>query len=204
MRPKNELLLSGEGYVFVKADDTYLVYLPAGDAFNLDLSGNDNAYKAEWFNPRNGVIQTLGYVFGGNPHPFSTPDSQDWVLLLEVEELSPPQILSAPPTGGTVGELYQYEVSASGVPMPTFNLITSPEGMTINPTSGLIEWLPASDGEFEVKIQADSIAGSDSQQFTLIIELPPIPTIEPTGEPEPTKLPPPESTNFVFMPVAQK
>ena len=88
--------------------------------------------------------------------------------------------------------------------MPMYAFISAPQGMTINPTSGLIEWLPDSNGDFVIDIQAENAAGSDSQKFTLVVEKPPLPTNEPTSEPEPTKSPPPSVIHFIYMPVAQK
>ena len=205
MRPKNELLLSGEGYVFTQLDETYLVYLLDGGSISLILSGSESIFDAEWFNPRSGAIQSIGYVFGGAPYAFSAPDSLDWVLLLNVDQLSPPQIISTPPTQGTVDQLYLYDVDVNGFPMPTFNFVSTPLGMTINPTSGLIEWVPASNGEYVVDVQAENAAGSDSQKFTLMVVQPPSPTSKPTIEPIPTKKPPPNSVdNFIYLPVAQK
>ena len=187
MRPKNEMLLSGEGYVFTQLGETYLVYLPNGGSISLDLSGSESVFAAEWFNPRSGAIQSIGYVSGGAPYAISAPDSLDWVLLLNADQLSPPQIISTPPTQGTVGQLYLYDVDSNGFPVPTFDFISAPQGMTINPTSGLIEWVPVNNGEFLVEIQAENAAGSDSQEFTLIVVQPPI-----------------NAGNFIYLPVAQK
>jgi hypothetical protein len=187
MRPKNDQLLSGDGYVFTQMGETYLVYLPGGGSISLDLSGSENVFDAEWFNPRSGAIQSIDYVSGGASHGFSAPDSLDWVLLLNIDQLSPPQIISTPPTQGTVGQLYLYDVESNGYPIPTFNFISAPQGMTINPTSGLIEWVPVNNGEFVVEIQAENAAGSDSQEFTLMVVQPPI-----------------SADNFIYLPVTQK
>jgi hypothetical protein len=203
MRPKNELLLSGEGYVFTQSGETYLVYLPDGGSISLDLSGSESVFDAEWFNPRSGAIQSIGFVSGGAPYAISAPDSLDWVLLLKV--VSPPQIISTPLTQGTVGQLYQYDVDASGDPIPTFDFVSAPQGMTIETRSGLIKWVPASNGEYAVEVQAENAAGSDSQNFTLKIIQPPTPTSKATIEPTPSKTPPPDIADiFIYIPVAQK
>jgi hypothetical protein len=80
-----------------------------------------------------------------------------------------------------------YDVESNGYPIPTFNFISAPQGMTINPTSGLIEWVPVNNGEFVVEIQAENAAGSDSQEFTLMVVQPPI-----------------SADNFIYLPVTQK
>lgn len=58
----------------------------------------------------------------------------------------PPVITSTPVTTATVGQPYTYDVEASDPDAgdtPTFSLVEKPEGMTINATTGLIEWTPS-------------------------------------------------------------
>lgn len=204
MSPKNNLLDSGTGYVFAKPGETYLVYLPEGGSLSLDLSGSNNTFQAEWFDPRNGSIQAIGSVFGGAPYSFDAPDTLDWVLLLQNADPSPPQISSSPPQQGIVGELYWYDVEASGSPSPTFSLVSAPTGMVIDSISGLVEWTPQNEGEFGIEIQAENAAGSDTQVYTLIVEKQPSSTPIPSGTP--TDAPPevtttPEPPDFtIFIP----
>jgi hypothetical protein len=82
-----------------------------------------------------------------------------------------PQITSTPNTIGLVGQLYQYDVEATGDPTPTFSLFTFPSGMTINSISGLIEWTPASAGNFDVTVLASNgILPNPSQSFTINVQ----------------------------------
>ena len=187
----NNLLDNGTGYVFAKPGETYLVYLPDGGSLMLDLVGGNNTYQAEWFDPRNGTIQTIGSVPGGSAYATAAPDSQDWVLLLQNTQPSAPQITSLPPLQGMVGELYEYDVEADGSPYPTFSLVSRPQGMIIDSISGLIEWTPQDQGEFEVKVQAENTEGSDLQVYTLKV------VARPTSTPFPSSTPPdapPEAT----------
>ncbi|MEW6413251.1 MAG: T9SS type A sorting domain-containing protein [Candidatus Zixiibacteriota bacterium] len=79
-----------------------------------------------------------------------------------------PNIFSLPPLAATGGLLYEYDVEVSGNPAPTFLLALSPEGMTINPVSGLIQWTPAQTGQFEVNVvSANGVAPDAVQQFTV-------------------------------------
>jgi lysophospholipase L1-like esterase len=78
-----------------------------------------------------------------------------------------PLITSSPLTTTTVGNLYTYDVDASGSPAPTYSLTTSPANMTIDSSTGLIQWTPTSTGTFEVIVEAANAFGSDSQSFTL-------------------------------------
>lgn len=81
-----------------------------------------------------------------------------------------PMITSTPVTEGTVGQPYTYDVDATGVPAPTYALLTYPAGMTINATSGLIEWTPSAAGDYGVTVEAQNTAGADSQSFDIHVE----------------------------------
>jgi hypothetical protein len=111
----------------------------------------------------------VGLVDGGKLVEFLAPDTEDWVLLLQADHSTPPRIFSIPDTEATVGQIYQYVVQASGDPSPIFSLINAPQGMSINPVTGHVEWQPATSGEFIVEIQAENKAGLDKQLFTLIV-----------------------------------
>jgi len=80
-----------------------------------------------------------------------------------------PTIYSTPVT--TANELvpYSYTVKAYGNPAPTFSLTTSPTGMTINPTTGVISWTPAQGqaGARNVTVRAANGAGADTQSFVI-------------------------------------
>ena len=167
MRPRNDLLPSGEGYVFTEVGETYLVYLPGGGLIALDISAVANKFDASWFNPRDGSVIEIGRVFGGGVESFDAPDINDWVLLLSADHSTPPVIYSNPDTHAMQGEIYYYQVQAAGEPPPVFRLLQAPVSMTVEPGMGLIEWMPSTSGEFQVEILAENKAGSDTQQFTL-------------------------------------
>ncbi len=98
MRPMNDLLLSGQGYVLARTGEVYSVYLPIGGQITLDLSASTAYFDGLWFNPRDGTRQSLGYVLGGGARSFSAPGSQDWVLLLTLSSTTPTPTLTASAT----------------------------------------------------------------------------------------------------------
>jgi len=83
------------------------------------------------------------------------------------EESSYPLITSVPVTSGTVGMPYSYNVEATGNPVPTFALTISPEGMEIDPASGVISWLAYATGDFDVTVEASNTWGVDQQNYTI-------------------------------------
>ena len=83
-----------------------------------------------------------------------------------------PIITSTPPTTASADFLYTYDVNAAGVPTPTYSLITSPNDMTIDPNTGLIQWLPdyfdiAQD--HPVTVEAVNSQGSQQQNFQIAV-----------------------------------
>jgi sulfatase modifying factor 1 len=80
-----------------------------------------------------------------------------------------PEIISDANLIGNAGQLYSYDVNATGVPEPTYSLETSPEGMDINPTTGLITWTPTAGqlGLNTITVKATNSEGVDEQSFTV-------------------------------------
>ncbi len=81
-----------------------------------------------------------------------------------------PLIVSTPVTAATVGEQYTYDVNANGIPTPTYTLLVAPTGMSIDDITGVITWIPASIGPFNVQVEATNSLGSDIQAFTVAVD----------------------------------
>jgi hypothetical protein len=81
----------------------------------------------------------------------------------------PPTIVSTPVTEATVGHLYSYDVEAAGDPAPAYALLAYPDGMSIDPVTGLISWQPVlgQEGYHSVVVQAANSEGTDTQNFTV-------------------------------------
>ena len=90
-----------------------------------------------------------------------------------------PVITSYPVTRATYGEPYTYPVKAVDPDMDDliYSLIKGPEGMTLDPFSGLIQWNPAG-GQggvhpAEVRV-SDGRCGEDTQVFEVVVDYLPI------------------------------
>ncbi|MDH4232603.1 MAG: putative Ig domain-containing protein, partial [Nitrospirota bacterium] len=85
-------------------------------------------------------------------------------------EQAAPVIISTPVTAATTGQAYAYDVNATGNPAPTYSLTTSPAGMTINTSTGVISWTPSAAGNFDVTVQAaNGISPDATQSFTIAV-----------------------------------
>ena len=86
----------------------------------------------------------------------------------------PPGITSAPPTRAFVEETYSYAVRATDPeddPL-TFSLTTAPAGMSIDPNTGYIEWVPELaqvDGRDVEILVEDGQGGHVMQDYTVVV-----------------------------------
>ncbi|UCH84644.1 MAG: laminin G domain-containing protein, partial [Candidatus Latescibacterota bacterium] len=85
-----------------------------------------------------------------------------------------PAITSTPVTSATEGQLYTYDVDATGYPEPAYALTVFPTGMTIGPADGFIQWTPASPGSAQVTVEASNAKGTDVQDFIVVVEPAPV------------------------------
>jgi VCBS repeat-containing protein len=88
-----------------------------------------------------------------------------------------PQITSVPVTMATAGQPYSYDVDASDPDtgdVLTFSLSLAPAGMTIDATTGLIQWTPTPTqvGNHSVTVRVQDTGGlSATQSFTITVAL---------------------------------
>jgi hypothetical protein len=87
---------------------TLIAYLPNLRTIVVDLTKiTGPTTKAWWFNPRNGTAQLIGN-YPDTSQPFTSPDNNDWVLVLDDASLN----LPAP------GEILLPSPTASPSPLP--------------------------------------------------------------------------------------
>lgn len=135
---------------------------------------------------------TVSYIpdanfFGEDKFTYTISDRDDKIdtatVNVSVEPLNDnPRIISTPVTTAMLKVFYTYDVNVvdeESKEALTFSLTSKPEGMTINPTTGLIRWLPTSmfaEPNEVVVVVADSneIPNTDTQTFRIeILPTPP-------------------------------
>jgi len=84
---------------------------------------------------------------------------------------SAPVIESNAVTTATEGVLYTYVVEATDPEGDTltYSLTDGPTGMTINSSTGVISWTPASAGSYDVTVEVADPYRSNIQSFTIIV-----------------------------------
>ncbi len=90
-----------------------------------------------------------------------------------------PAFTSSPILTAVAGAAYTYDADASGNPTPTFALLVSPTGMSIDAATGIINWTPTNPGNYPVTIQASNNVSTATQSFTIAVsvDMPPTATI---------------------------
>lgn len=87
-----------------------------------------------------------------------------------------PAITSAAPPNGHTGTRYSFQVTASGLPAPTFAVSsgTLPDGLSLNPTTGVISGTPTAGGTSTFAVTAtNSMGQATSPDYTVVIAAPP-------------------------------
>ncbi len=98
--------------------------------------------------------------------------TQTFTLFIETQILNtPPQLISTPLSSANVGRLYSYAVRATdpdASDVLTYLLDNGPSGMTLNSSTGLIQWTPAAQGAFPVVLRVRDLSGATAtQSFTI-------------------------------------
>ena len=104
----------------------------------------------------------------------SLSDTQSFIIHVSEESETTnqaPDITSTPITSATVDQAYTYNVNATDPDGDTltYSLTTKPTGMTINSTTGLINWTPASTGDYNVTVRVSDGSLSDTQSFIITV-----------------------------------
>ena len=106
--------------------------------------------------------------------------TQSFAVAVAAVPNEPPVITSTAPTAAIVGEPYLYHVTATdpdpGDALIFFLVAPAPAGMTLDPASGLLQWLPSEGqaGAHDVTVQvADSRGALATQTFTVTVTAPP-------------------------------
>jgi len=114
-------------------------------------------------------------IDAGDPNSPPDPDGTraDMGAFYFYQAPAVPVITSTPDTTAITSFSYVYNVDAFGVPIPTYTLTQFPIGMTIESTTGLIQWLPniTQVGTFPVMVRATNSLGFCDQSYNIETEL---------------------------------
>lgn len=83
MDPQWGAVVEGEGYVFARPGDEYVIYMPKGDTIVLGQPVLAGSYTLRWFEPNDGGFQepqTVTVEEDSAGITITAPDDRDWVL----------------------------------------------------------------------------------------------------------------------------
>jgi len=147
-----------------------------------DLDGSDVIYNYRWMVNGEPVAGEEGpslasshFRRGDKVQVTAIPfDGTDWgepnTSVMVTIQNSPPKIVSSPPKQLEEGATYRYEIKAEDVDGDTLRFSlegTTPEGMTVDSTTGVVEWqvaIPETPVKYEYKVIAADAEGAKSIQ----------------------------------------
>ncbi len=156
---------------------------PDGDALTYALSVHPAGMT---INPRSGLIlwSPTTTQIGNNNVVVQVADGNGGnvtqvfgILVTQVATNAPPRFTSLPVVVASVEELYRYAVTASDPENGglQYGLVSGPDGMTIHPTTGLVQWTPTVNqaGIQSVRLSVTDTAGNVAyQRFSIVAQLP--------------------------------
>ena len=163
-------ITEGETFTYpVEATD------PEGDVMTYSLSTFPDGMT---INPSTGVISWTPTTTGNFEVTVEVSDgelvaTQSFSIVVGTDNQAP-VITPIHDTTVTAGENFTYPVEATDPEgdVMTYSLSTFPDGMTINPTTGVINWTPTAVGNFEVTVVVSDGELSDTQSFTVEVIAP--------------------------------
>jgi len=180
-------------------DQAYSAVIEAEDSNTVEtlsfslISGPSNMQ----LDRRTGELQWLPLTtqIGGNPITVRVTDNRglfaEKIFVIEVKNVNQaPGITSAAPASAEVGKPYTYQVHASDPDngdVLEYVLISGPEGVSLDSTSGLLAWTPSStqEGTQSVNLRVRDVQGlSSDQTFDITVtaaDTPPEITSTPVG-----------------------
>ena len=118
----------------------------------------------------------------GDEIEITIPAGETGTIERESGIITPPTITTATILSGTVGTAYSQTLTATGNPAPTWSIDNGalPNGLTLNPATGVIFGNPTSSGTFSFTVKATNNAGSGTKALSIVI------SAAPSASPTPT------------------
>jgi hypothetical protein len=143
------------------------------------LSGVSNTAKIEGIPARVGDFHCVITAIDAGGYSFSK------AYRLDVNRpCTRPRIISQPPAGALAGMPYSFTVAATGTPTLGFTALGLPDGLAIDPITGIIAGTTSASGGHRVTIIVTGCGRSALQDFELVVA-PPAVALSLSSEPNP-------------------
>lgn len=156
-----------------------------GNAYHMNLEANGGAVNS-WtvaglpnglsFNRSTGEITGTPMVEGEFDIDITAANnkgSDKVTLKLVITNLYRPTITVKDLPDGRVGDAYRFQMTVTGPAVTDWSAAGLPEGLNINPDTGVISGTPAKDGTYKVMIVARNANASATEEYEMVVD--PIP-----------------------------
>ncbi|MDD5530755.1 MAG: putative Ig domain-containing protein [bacterium] len=153
------------GYYRIEAQANYLYITNYDDIIILHISPDNSMTEVARYN-------TTGKPYGMSFYgPYIYLGDTYSVGIYEFPISLAPKIISKTDTIQAEDSTFSYNIFARACPLPSYSLITHPAGLTLDSTTGEIEWTPtnANVGDTIIRILATNSVSSDTQTYHLHI-----------------------------------
>ena len=180
VQPNRAPIITSEPNTLASADQAYqsrvLANDPDGDPVTFALDTHPTGMRID---ATSGVIDWTPTTADIGDHAVTIRASdnqgafglQTYNLNVSATASGVPQITSAPPFTAKVAVPYRYDVEATDDDPLTYSLVTAPNGMGIDPTTGLIGWTPTQSqvGQHAVTVQVQDATAFRQQHWTVTV-----------------------------------
>ncbi len=144
----------------------------------LSATGLNGGPLPGWLSFSGGILSgtpTLAGTYSVALSAANTVGTDPKTLTITIKDpVATPVITSGQPPSGAVTVPFNFQVTATGNPAPTFTATGLPPGLSINVTGpGQISGTPTAGGSTVVSVKATNSQGSDSASLNIIINQPP-------------------------------
>jgi len=157
----DNLTIKGNLKVFARGKISDKVYYQSDTMITIKPGTQRHIRSIAFKSPDESVV--VSFLFRLQDAPGITSAKEESPYILTPEEKRDPRINGAPVSGAWPGHTFLYKIAAAGNRPLTYSAINLPEGLKLDPATGIITGTVTKPGEYSVEISAQNRYGKDTK-----------------------------------------